>query len=76
MDAWGQYMTFLLVEETSPMKRGLKPIQKMPRALALRVEETSPMKRGLKLRLHGLVFARDPVEETSPMKRGLKHSRF
>ena len=39
---------FLLVEETSPMKRGLKRNPAVSLTSNVTVEETSPMKRGLK----------------------------
>jgi len=38
----------LAVEESSPMKRGLKPPLRHLCPDALEVEESSPMKRGLK----------------------------
>jgi len=41
----------MLVEESSPMKRGLKLLENIESTLDARVEESSPMKRGLKLAL-------------------------
>ena len=42
----------LIVEESSPMKRGLKRVSALGGSLGGSVEESSPMKRGLKLVAH------------------------
>ncbi len=61
------------VEESSPMKRGLKCCDRACLNPIARVEESSPMKRGLKYPLGVFLWFRiGQVEESSPMKRGLK----
>ena len=63
----------LQVEETSPMKRGLKVERRICVPRRRRVEENSPMKRGLKgFNIGDVNNDKYRVEETSPMKRGLK----
>jgi len=60
------------VEESSPMKRGLKLFLSVSNDRPVYVEESSPMKRGLKLFLSVSNDRPVYVEESSPMKRGLK----
>ena len=64
----------VLVEENSPMKRGLKAMTRRARRRRRSyVEENSPMKRGLKAEIERLSAGDGVVvEEYSPMKRGLK----
>jgi len=60
------------VEESSPMKRGLKRWVYVALIGSCVVEESSPMKRGLKPFSEYASPGSEPVEESSPMKRGLK----
>ncbi len=67
-----RFFNLAIVEDPSPMKRGLKavPIRYVPATND--VEDPSPMKRGLKGAPRDSLRALSRVEDPSPMKRGLK----